>query len=312
MRAVRATESGISVVDVPRPTGDGVRVRPRSISICQTDLNMLRYGPRPITFGHEVAGITDDGTPVAVEPLVPCGACAQCVVGDTQWCDENFLRIAGVGLDGGMADEMVVPERCLVPLPSTLPVGDASLCEPLAVNLHSLALAGLQGGWRAAVCGAGRTGFGLLGAAGALWRGCSVDVEDTQDHLLEAAGRLGAGTTTSGTYDLVIEGDGSEASITRAAELCRPGGTVLLVAGYYDDKLFSVVPFMVKELTVVWGTFYGHHAAGRAFDNAAMLLAQRPEIADALVTHRVPLDAAAEAFAIAAGPEPSIKVVVEP
>ena len=104
----------------------------------------------------------------------------------------------------------------------------------------------------------------------------------------------------------------SEQSIARAAELCRPGGTVLLVAGYYDDKLFRVLPFMVKELTVVWGTFYGHHAAGRAFDNAAMLLAQRPQIAAAMITHRFPLDAAAEAFATVTGPEPSIKVVVEP
>jgi threonine dehydrogenase-like Zn-dependent dehydrogenase len=312
VRAVRCTEDGIRVVDVAAPAGEGVRVRPRAVSICQTDLNMLRYGPRPITFGHEFAGVTDDGTPVAIEPLVPCGACAQCATGDTQWCDENYRRIAGVGFDGGMADEIIVPERCLVPLPATLPVGDASLCEPLAVNLHSLALARLDGRMRVVVCGAGRTGFGLLGAVGALWRGCTVDVVDEHAHLLAAAERLGAGTTATGTYDLVIEGDGSEASIARAAELCRPGGTVLLVAGYYDDKMFRVLPFVVKELTVVWGTFYGHHAAGRAFDNAAMLLAQRPDVARTLITHRVPLDAAADAFAIAAGPEPSIKVVVEP
>jgi threonine dehydrogenase-like Zn-dependent dehydrogenase len=289
-----------------------VRIRPRAIGICQTDVNLLRLGPRAVTLGHEIAGITDDGTPVAIEPLVPCGACAQCEVGDTQWCDENFMRIAGVGFDGGMADELILPERCIVPLPSTLPVGDASLCEPLAVNLHSLALARLEGRMRVAVCGAGITGFGLLGAAGALWRGCRVDVETPEDHMLAAADRLGAGTQASGTYDLVIEGDGSEESIARAAELCRPGGTVLLVAGYYSDKTFRVLPYVVKELTVVWGTFYGHHAAGRAFDNAAMLLAQRPEIAKAMITHRFPLDAAAEAFATVTGPDPSIKVVVEP
>jgi threonine dehydrogenase-like Zn-dependent dehydrogenase len=312
MRAVRNTPAGVEVVDVPSPRGDGVRIRPAAIGICQTDVNLLKLGPRPITLGHEVAGVTEDGTPVAIEPLVPCGACAQCATGDTQWCDENFLRIAGVGLDGGMADELVVPSRCVIPLPSTLPVGNASLCEPLAVNLHSLALARLEGRQRVAVCGAGITGFGLLGAAGALWRGCHVDVDTPEDHLLAAADRLGAGTTTSGTYDLVIEGDGSEASIARAAALCRPGGTVLLVAGYYSDKTIAVLPYVVKELTMVWGTFYGHHAAGRAFDNAAMLLAQRPEIADVMITHRFPLDAAAEAFATVEGTAPSIKVVIEP
>jgi hypothetical protein len=47
---------------------------------------------------------------------------------------------------------------------------------------------------------------------------------------------------------------------------------VRLVAGYCSDKTSAVPPYVVKELTVVWGTFYGHHAAGRAFDNAAMLL----------------------------------------
>ncbi len=312
MRAVRNTADGIRVEQLPEPVGDGVRIRPRAIGICQTDVNLLKLGPRPITLGHEIAGLTDDGTPVAIEPLVPCGACAQCAVGDTQWCDENYLRIAGVGFDGGMADEVILPERCLIPLPNTLAVADASLCEPLAVNLHSLALARLEGRMRVAVCGAGITGFGLLGAAGALWRGCKVDVETPEDHLLAAADRLGAGTTASGTYDIVIEGDGSEASIRRAAERCRPGGTVLLVAGYYSDKTFAVLPYVVKELTVVWGTFYGHHAAGRAFENAAMLLAQRPEIADAMITHRFPLDAAADAFATVTGAEPSIKVVVEP
>lgn len=314
MRAVRHTEHGLRVVDVPTPSGDGVRVRPRAISICQTDVNLLKLGPRPLTLGHEFAGITEDGTPVAVEPLVPCGECEQCRTGDTAWCDRNYSSIMGVGLDGALADEIVVPARCLVPLPATLPVADASLCEPLAVNLHSLALARLEGRHRVAVCGAGITGFGLLGGVGARWRGCHVDVDhvDTPDHLLDAAARLGMGTTTSGRYDLVIEGDGSEASIARAAHLCRPGGTVLLVAGYYSDKTIQVLPFVVKELTCVWGTFYGHHASGRAFDNAAALLAQWPEVAATLITHRFPLDAVADAFALVGSDTPSIKVVLEP
>lgn len=312
MRAVRHTDHGLRIVDVPRPDGEGVRVRPRAVSICQTDVNLLRLGPRPLTLGHEFAGITDDGTPVAVEPLVPCGTCEQCRTGDTAWCAENYRSIMGVGRDGALADEIIVPARCLVPLPATLAVADASLCEPLAVNLHSLALGRVEGRHRVAVCGAGITGFGLLGGVGARWRGCHVDVETAEDHLLAAAARLGMGTTTSDTYDVVIEGDGSEASIARAAELCRPGGTVLLVAGYYSDKTFHVLPFVVKELTCIWGTFYGHHAAGRAFDNAAALLAQWPEVAATLITHRFPLDAVDDAFALVTSSEPSIKVVLEP
>jgi threonine dehydrogenase-like Zn-dependent dehydrogenase len=312
MRAARHTEHGMRVVEIDAPSGDGVRVRPQAIGICQTDVNLLKLGPRPTTLGHEFAGVTDRGVPVAVEPLVPCGSCDQCRTGDTAWCERNFLSIMGVGLDGALADEIVVPERCLVPLPATLAVRDASLCEPLAVNLHSLALARLEGRHRVAVCGGGITGFGLLGGVGARWRGCHVDVETPEPHMQAAAERLGLGISTSGFYDIVIEGDGSEASIARAAQLCRPGGTVLLVAGYYSDKTVQVLPFVVKELTCIWGTFYGHHAAGRAFDNAAALLAHWPEVATTLITHRFPLDAVAEAFALVTSGEPSIKVVIEP
>lgn len=100
--------------------------------------------------------------------------------------------------------------------------------------------------------------------------------------------------------------------IARAAQLCRPGGTVLLVAGYYSDKTIQVLPFVVKELTCIWGTFYGHHAAGRAFDNAAALLAQWPAVARTLITHRLPMHAVDEAFALVTSSAPSIKVVLEP
>ena len=88
--------------------------------------------------GHEVAGVTDDGTPVAVEPLSPCGACAPCVRGDYNLCERGPRIIHGVGRDGGMADEMRVPARALVRLPAGVALRDACLVEPLAVVLHGL------------------------------------------------------------------------------------------------------------------------------------------------------------------------------
>ena len=318
MRAVRHTPEGIRPVEVPAPTsvavrhGEGVRIRPRSVGICQTDLNMVGFGPRETTFGHEFAGVLDDGTPVAIEPMVPCEVCEFCGMGDYHWCEKSHEMIAGVAFDGGMADEILLPERCLVRLPHGLDVANACLCEPLAVNIHSLMLGRLESRHRVAVVGPGITGFGLLGGAAARWRGCVVDVEPDNDLHASAAEQMGLGVGLSGTYDVVIEGDGSERSITRSAEVARPGGTVLLVAGYYQNKLFEVLPWVLKELTAVWGTFYGHHGAGRAFDSAAALLAHRPEIAEAMITQRFPLDGAGEAFALAASAPPPRKVVVEP
>ena len=316
MRAVRRTERGIEVVDAPRPRGEGVRVRIRSAGICQTDVNLAALGPMPQILGHELAGETEDGRPVAIEPFDPCGACADCAAGDYLYCERGAGMIFGVGTDGGMAEELVVPERAVVPLPAGVRPRDACLVEPLAVNLHSLALAGLDSGQRVAVVGGNRTGFGLLAVAGAAQRGCPVDFESEYEHQFEPALELGARSASAridgGRYDLVIEGDGSEASIARAIEVCRPGGTLLLVAGYYSDKSFPAPACMVKELTMIWGTFYGHHAGGRDAEAAAALLARRPEIARTLITHRFPLEAAPEAFDLVRGPEASMKVVIEP
>jgi len=70
---------------------------------------------------------------------------------------------------------------------------------------------------------------------------------------------------------------------------------------------------MLKELRVQPSSMYGRHAAGRDIDGAAALLAANPEIPRAMITHRLPLDAAPEAFRIAQDRKAgAIKVVLEP
>lgn len=314
MRGVRHTTNGIEIVEVPRPTGDGVRVKIKAIGICQTDLNLIKMGPLQFTMGHEFAGELEDGTPVGVQPTMPCGTCEHCRHGETAWCAEGYQRLLGIGQDGGMADEIIVPPSSIVPLPRGLEARNgANLIEPLAVNLHSLDLARFDGRMRTLVVGANISGFGLLAAAGAVHRGAAtVDVDADRAFQREAASRLGAGVAPSGQYDLVIEADGSEESIHKACEWCRPGGTLLLVAGYYTPKTWNFTTAFVKELTVIFGAFYGHSSTGRDVDAAATLLGRNPEIARVLNTHRFPLDAAAEAFAFAGSDSESLKVVIEP
>ena len=159
MRAVRRTERGIEVVDAPRPRGEGVRVRIRAAGICQTDVNLTALGPLPQILGHELAGETEDGRPVAIEPFDPCGRCADCAAGDYLYCVRGAGMIFGIGPDGGMAEELIVPERAIVSLPAGVRPQDASLVEPLSVNLHSLDLAGLRSGQSVAVIGGNLTGL---------------------------------------------------------------------------------------------------------------------------------------------------------
>ena len=57
--------------------------------------------------------------------LVPCGECDQCVTGTYHLCATAAFTSVGVATDGGWAQEVLVPERCLVPLPDGVAVGDA-------------------------------------------------------------------------------------------------------------------------------------------------------------------------------------------
>jgi threonine dehydrogenase-like Zn-dependent dehydrogenase len=319
MHAVRCLDHGIRTVSIePDPPShpgadEEVRVRTRSASICQTDVNLAALGALPFTMGHEFAGLLDDGRAVGIEPLAPCGRCAPCQRNDYHFCERGHAMVLGIGRNGGMAEEVRVPARSIVPLPSCLDVSNACLIEPLSVNLHALDLGRLSGRDRVCVVGANRTGFGLLAAAAARHRGCQVAIDESAPHALAAAERLGIDPCPEGHYDVVIEADGAEESIAKAAEWAAPGGRVLMVAGYYTEfKRFRVLPFVAKELTVIWGTYYGHHATGRDADAAASLLALRPEIAETIITHRFPLEAAAEAFELVRSEAPSLKVVLEP
>jgi threonine dehydrogenase-like Zn-dependent dehydrogenase len=310
MRAVRHTSRGIELIDVPAPTGPGVRVRVRSSGICGTDLVMTKGAPLPFTLGHEFAGLLDDGSAVAVEPIDPCGTCDQCATGQHQRCRSGPEVFYGIGADGGLCDEMLVPIGSLHPLPPELPVADACLAEPTAVALHGLRVAGVGPGQRVAVIGGGS--IGLLVVAGASAAGADVDLVARHPAQIEAGERLGAGTPR-GNYDLVVDAAGSASALATGVELARPGGALLLLAVYFDEVPLQGVPLLSKELTVFNAMAYSHHDGGSDFGTAVELLAARPEIADTLITRRFSLDDAAEAFRAAADrASGAIKVVLEP
>lgn len=314
MRAVRSEGGQATVVDLPVPEGPGQRVRIASAGICGSDLHLLKWD-LPVVLGHELSGTLPDGTPVAIEPISPCGACEACAAGQYNHCPAALAAIVGVGRDGGMAELCLVPDAAIIRLPAGIPLGDACLIEPLGVAVHGMRRAHVRPGEKVAVVGGGS--IGLTAAIAAQAAGAEVDVEARHEHQREAARRLGAGIvppTAEGRYDAVIEAAGTGEALARSVALSRPGGRILALGTYWDEHVsFPGLELSTKEVDIVPSSMYGRVGPLRDIDAAAALLAGRPEVADILITHRFPLDAAAEAFATAsdrgAG---AIKVVIEP
>jgi threonine dehydrogenase-like Zn-dependent dehydrogenase len=283
----------------------------RAATICGSDLHMLQLGPSPVTIGHEFAGVLADGTPVAIDPSFSCGECDQCTSGTAHRCRVGSTRVLGIGVDGGLADAVNVEARAFVPLPDGLRLEDACLVEPIGVAVHGIRQGGVNGGERVAVVGAGAIGLAVVAAARSL--AGDVGLVARHDTQRAAGERLGAGSV-SGEYDVVIEAAGTESALAEAAELCRPGGTIVFVSTHWAPVAIPGIPALMKELGFRWSYTYGtHHDGHRDLDDAAALLAGDPDIAATLVTHRFPLDDAAEAFRVAADrASGAIKVVLEP
>ena len=286
-------------------------MRIRSAGICGSDLHLLDSGfPIAHTLGHEMAGELADGTPVAIEPIVSCGACDSCARGAYNLCRSGPATLMGVGLDGGMAEEVVVPPRCLVRLAGGVAVADACLVEPLGVVIHGLRRAAVAAPQRIAVIGGGTIGLCTVAAARAT--GVEVSLEARHEAQREAGARLGA-TELSGEYDVVVDCAGSKGALETAAECCRPAGSLLLLATYWDGLELPGFRVCMKELRIVPASLYARHGEERDVDAAAQLLASEPEIARAIITHRLPLEAARDAFELARDRRSgAIKVVLEP
>jgi threonine dehydrogenase-like Zn-dependent dehydrogenase len=313
MRAVRVHDGQVAVDEIPVTSGTGVRVRVRSAGICGSDLHLIAAGvieASQVTLGHEVAGVTDDGTPVAVEPLAPCGTCDPCLDGDYNLCRTGGAMLFGIGRDGGMADEIWVPARALVPLPAGIDVRDASLVEPIAVVVHSFRRAAVRPDQRVAVIGGGTIGLCAVAVARAL--GCEVGLAARHDHQRAAGERLGA-TEISGEYDVVIEAAGSESALASAVHLAKPSAQVVIPGIYWGPVALPGLALCLKQVSLCPTTLYGRHAGGRDVDNAAALLATTPELVSTIVTHRFALDDAVDAFSAAASRSSgAIKVLLEP
>lgn len=309
MKAVRGSEGAPRLVEVSEAPGQGELISMRAVGICASDLMYLAAGTQRI-LGHELAGVRADGTAVSVEGLFGCGECGYCQDGRNNLCAQAAKKALGIMQDGGMVEQFRVPSNKLIALPPGLDVSNAALVEPASVAWHGVRLGGTAPDKRVAVVGGGSIGQLAAASAQAQHAG-EVALEARYRHQHEIRDRLSV-SEPQGSYDVVIEAAGSASSIQRCVELVRPGGTIVILGVTFGPLEVPYPLLLTKEITLIASLGYCGHAGQPEMCLAAEMLASRPEIADALITHRLPLEEAEEAFRLAADRSSgAVKVVVE-
>ena len=232
--------------DCPRPhAADGeVEIAVAAAGICGADISGFLGRSRrripPLILGHELVGRTPDGRRVVVDPLLSCGRCTDCLGGCENLC--GSLRLLGMDLLAGCFAEFVsVPESQVYEIPDDLDDARAVFAEPLANIVHLFRLAAPPLPFRMGIVGAGM--MGSLALKLALHMGVrEVLVEDVDEVRLTAARQMGATLAVNSTtrrgearsfanrgMDMVLDASGEERARQAAFELCRPGGTVVLL-----------------------------------------------------------------------------------
>ncbi|MFC6016590.1 zinc-dependent dehydrogenase [Plantactinospora solaniradicis] len=346
MKAVRFHAPGdVRIEDVPEPTpGPGdVKIRVRNCSTCGTDVKISKFGHHhihpPRVMGHEIAGeVVETGaevtgwTPgdrVQVIAAIPCGKCAECRRGRMTVCPNQ--ESMGYHYEGGFAQYLVVPAKVLAVdglnrIPEGVGFAEASVAEPLACVLNGQELARVGPGDDVVVVGSGPIGCLHVRLARARGAARVFLVELNRARLDLAAGLVNPDAAICGAEvdpvdeilkltdgrgaDVIITAAASGAAQEQALQMAARQGRISFFGGLpKDNPIISVDSNLVhyRELTIVGanGSSPAHNA------EALRLIATGSVPVSDLITHRLPLDQAIDAFGVVARGE-AIKVTIEP
>lgn len=220
-----------------------VRLRVDVCALCGSDKRLLANGSAVVP-GHEIAGTVVDagretgvatGTRGIVYIPVFCGSCAQCGKGQTNRCLE-LTELIGWQRDGGFAQYVDVPARCLIEVPDDVPLDVAVLgLDTVGTAAHGLRLAlrtQEDRPGRILVVGCGPLGLGVVAVARAMGFE-DVDAYDPHPGRLALARKLRAGEAgdldSHNQYDVAVEVSGADAARSAAQRVIVPGGAVVVL-----------------------------------------------------------------------------------
>ncbi len=308
--------------------GDDVLLRVETVGVCGSDIHYYTAGrigsaavKYPWIIGHECACTVIEtgreavglkaGDRVAVEPLIACGECDQCLAGRPHTCrNQKFLGCPGEAA-GTLSEYLVMPGRCCFPIPERMSFEQAVLVEPLSIAMHTVRLAAAPAGAKVAILGTGPIGLCVLLALRSA-AAATVYATDLLDGRLTLARGFGADwTANAGSRDIVAEISdveplgmdyvfecaGEQETLDQAAELLKPGGVLVIVGIPTGSRIsFDMNILRRKELRL-----QNVRRQNCCVQTAIDAIAAGGINVDPLVTHHFPLARTREAFEMVSG-----------
>ena len=266
-------------VQTPEYGEQDVLLRVGAASICGSELHQWRgshswHVKYPCILGHEFAGTIanvgsavhhfKEGDRVVSETAAVIDEASPLSRAGLYNLDPG-RRGFGYGVDGGMTQYVRVPERCLHPIPESLPFHKAALTEPCCVAYNAVCVNGrVRAGDAVLVIGPGPIGLlcshlaKLSGAGSVIIAGLPADKK-----RLEVARQLGADATLEsgvGEYiaglgdglgvDVAIDASGSSATLEMALKAVRPAGQIIKVGWGPQALQFSLDLLVQKNITL--------------------------------------------------------------
>lgn len=277
-----------------------VRISMDVVGICGSDVHYYRHGKigpfvvdAPMILGHEGAGTVvacgknvenlKVGDRVCIEPGVPDFTSRTSRIGLYN-LDPALTFWATPPVHGCLTPEVVHPACLTYKLPDNVSFAEGAMVEPLAVGLQAVHKTGVNAGDIALVLGAGP--IGILMALAALSAGCArVFIFDPATAKLDIAAQFKGvqplyvkggslpdqikRATDGWGVDLVYECSGAAEAFVDIASCIRPGGKLACVGMPIGPVSIDIVPFQVKEISLVTVFRYAN-----VYDRAIALLAE--------------------------------------
>lgn len=300
--------------------------------ICGTDM-LAYHGGMPkrvkpsVILGHEFSGTIQNvaegsqfqvGEQVTVEPLLTCGDCPGCKIGEYNLC--NRLNLIGIDSDGGMAQYIKVPETKVYRLGPSISLEIGALIEPLAVCVHLLNKGKVSANQKVLIVGGGP--IGIITALVARQKGAEVIISEINPFRIRIGMELGFDVidpsmqdfqeqinerTNGRGADVSVEATGTNIGLVSCIEGTCVQGTAVIAGLPKKNADFDTYRIIAKELNLVGTRVYKQED----YIEAIELLNHRKIDLTPIISRVVPLeDAIGKGFEAIDRGEDVIKILI--